>query len=209
MADDLNSIELEVERELGRWAGRLDVRPTSQVVASLRVAVRHEVNEAWLHEQSSPTPKPAVVERVRLAVLGELGRGFRAGRLHRWVSSQAWVALGAAAMLLIVIGAIRYAGTLGRPAAAPDAGMLSGPAAAPDVGMLMAALPDSPNEVILRRIGQELQSIEADLDVPEAFPEDRESGLGDLVEELDRLLDEPEPAKRTSDTGLRSVGVMG
>jgi hypothetical protein len=193
--DNLDVTQQAVERELGRWSGRLDVRPRAELVESVRAAMRLELHEQWLAAQPWPAPSGAALERVRFAVAAELGdRPRRAGWLRIWFSAQGLASLGAVAMLVLCASVIWYAGTL-RP-----------PAPFGAVDHFASAVTDSSTDAILR----EVQSLEEDVVENGAFPEDGSEPLEDLVREMDRLLDEQrDPSRSTSELRVRGVGGLG
>jgi hypothetical protein len=193
MAEDLSSLERNIERELAGWADRLDVRPAEELIESVREAVRIELDERWLATQLSPAPGPAVLHRVRFAVRAELERlGARPALWwRRRISAQALGSMGAAAMLLLCVGVIWYAAGLGRP---PSSG---------ETERLVAIVPEPVTDPILAAV----QSLEDDF--RESVSEDDGEDLTDLVREMDRLLDERTPARKTSGPGAKRTGTLG
>lgn len=147
-------------------------------------------------------PPDEVIQSVRAAVQVELQAawmaaesaraGLRRGRrLRRWLSAQATGSVGAAAMLALCIGVIWYAGTL------------SSSAGSSDVEMLLAAMPDDP-------LLAEVQSLADDLgEDPVFLIDDDEESLGDLVREMDQLLDERSSTRDTSQLGVKRAGAVG
>ena len=197
MNDDLNNLEREIERDLARYAHLLDVSVPAEVSESVRTAAQLELHLAWLGAQPAPVPTPGTLERVRTAVAAELA-GARPGRsrlLHRWLTSQGLGSLGAAAMLLLCIGVIWYAGT--RKPSTGGGG---------DVYRLLAAMPESNTDPILK----EVQGLAEDLrDDTEVSMDEEEESLSDLVQEMDTLLDEHHPAKSNSDLSRKATGELG
>jgi hypothetical protein len=196
MVDDLNNLERDVELDLARWAGRLDVAPRDELMPSVRAMARVELDAAWMAAQPSPLPNPAALRRVRTAVAAELaGTGSRRGLLLRWVSSQGMGSMGAAAMLVLCIGVIWYAGTL-----ASSVGSC-------DVETLLAAMTDSSTDSILDEVRSATDDLNDDAAV--SVDDDDDESLGDLVREMDQLLDERGPAKGTSQLGVKPRGALG
>jgi len=196
MDDGLHSLEREIEREMTRWADRLDVPPHAQQIALIRAAVRREADEAWLAAQPSPPLRPGALQRVRSAVAAELrAPGSREGsQLRWWISSQGLGSLGAAAMLLLCAGLVWYAGTL----------RLSAPAMFADSAAGNSA---DPTDAELVQILAEVQSLEKDLSEDAPINEDESESLGDLVREIDRLIEEHATERSTS--AADRPGVLG
>ena len=116
MSEDLSHLEREVDRQLAELAVALSVEPAPAVIKRVQAAARHALNEAWLAGHPVPAPDAEVLARVRTAVHRELvltaGDGPRFAR-RSW--KLAWPAVAAAALIVISVGVIRYAGS-SRPA---------------------------------------------------------------------------------------------
>jgi hypothetical protein len=198
MDNDLNSLERQIEQDLARWAPRLDASPRPGLLDSVRAAAHLEAHEAWLSDQPAPAPAPGVLERVRAAVVAELGgTGSRHGqRLRHWLTAQGRGSLAAAAMLLLCIGVIWYAGTLTSSLGAREA------------ELVLAALPESAADPILEEIQGLAKNLSDDIG-PAVETDDEEESLSDLVQEMDQLLDERDPAQGTSQLGVKSAKVIG
>jgi hypothetical protein len=106
-------LEKQVDTLLGGLAAELDrPAPNAAVLARVKSAVRHELNEQWLARHPSPGPRPEALQRVRLAVREELARS---GRNRRRMSPFS-AGLAAVAMLALCVGLIRQVGYLQPPA---------------------------------------------------------------------------------------------
>jgi hypothetical protein len=198
MADNLDDLEREVEQELGRWAARLDVRPAEKGVRNLlpgqpEGCCAEKVPDAFF--RSSPVPGAAVLERVRLAVAAELelAGAHRAWWWQRRIKSQGLGSLGAAAMLLLCLGLIWYVGGLKRSTSSGE------------VDRLVDAVPESSADPILAAV----QSLEDDFRKNLALTEEEGESLGDLVQEMDRLLDERTPARSSSGADAKPTRMLG
>lgn len=198
MDNDLNNLERQIEQDLARWAPRLGASPRPDLLDAVRSAMHLEVHEAWLSDQPVPVPAPGVLKRVHAAVAAELaGTGSRHGRLlHRWLTSQGRGSLAAAAMLLLCIGVIWYAGTLTSSIGSREA------------DLVLAALPESATDPILAAIQGLAEDLGDGIGLSAEADDDEES-LSDLVQEMDQLLDERNPAQDSRQLGVNSAKVIG
>lgn len=197
MTEDLNSLERDLEQEYARWAPRLDASPRPDLLDAVRSATRLEVLGAWLADRPAPAPSPGVLERVRAVVAAELAASSNRSRmLQRWLNSQGLGSLAAAAMLLLCVGIVWYAGAL-----TSGVGTREG-------DRILAAVPESAADPILEEVQGLAAAIgdEAGLSVD---AEDEDESLSDLVQEIDQLLDEPAPARGTSQLGTQNLKVIG
>lgn len=196
MTEDLNNLECSIEQELARWAPRLDALPRPDLLDAVRLATRLELHEAWLADQPAPAPAPGVLARVRAAVAAELS-GSRRGLLwQRWCASPGLGSLGAAAMLLLCVGMVWYAGTLTARVGPRDG------------DLLLAAVPESTADPILDEVQGLAAAIGDEVGLAAGAEDDGES-LSDLVQEMDELLAEPAPARTTPPLGPPNTKVMG
>lgn len=203
MSCDPENLEPSIDRELRVWSARLDARPAPAVTARVHEAVRHEINELWLATQDRPAPSAAAKLRVQTAVGLELARARKLDGRHQPVrgrpcqghSRQAGSALAAAAMLLLCVGIIRYASG----PRSPDAGGVTMDAF---VATLSSTAPtDAIQEAIL-----DLESEFADDDTNAAQDD---GSLDELVTEMDRILDEHQPAQQNSGIRSAEIGTWG
>lgn len=74
MTDDFRQLEREVNDRLAHLGDQLDVEPDPAALSRLRSAVRHEVNERWLAEQSHPEPASDVLAQVKSVTRAALRR---------------------------------------------------------------------------------------------------------------------------------------
>lgn len=202
MNEDLHKLELEVEAALASLSADLSVEPAEALIHRVKAAVRHELNEAWLGGQPSPSPSTKVLQRVRAAVRDELRRSDERVSVEaevarrparRLVRSPVWWSLtAAAAMIGIWVGIVHYAGTL-EPAS-------------------LSVAPDT--EARLDLFVEVAEQVLADLDaLEESITEpiwEYETGvLSDIVSEIDELLAEPESSQNLSRRHTALRGAFG
>lgn len=110
MSQEQQQTEAAVEAMLARLGGDLDAitPPNEAVLARIKTAVSHEINERWLNEQPCPEPSGAVLRKVKWAVHRVLVGGGRSNSL-----ASPWRgALAAAAVIVLAFGLIRHLGHL-------------------------------------------------------------------------------------------------
>jgi hypothetical protein len=119
MKEETAKTESELDAALAFFAAELDQvpPPSPAVMERVKAAVRCELNERWLADQPACPPRPGLLKQVSAAVRRELTRekahsGLRTSHrpLVRVHDFRFAAALGAAAMLAVCVGVIRYAG---------------------------------------------------------------------------------------------------
>ena len=202
MSDDLHNLESKVEAELSQWSRRFSVSLDAGQLSRLRGAVQREVNEQWFAGQSSPLPSAAALGQVRSRVHAELLGAGRAnstfsrtrhpGSWRRWISAQALASLGAAAMLLICVGIVRYVGNRSM-----DAGV--------DTGTLASVFNATSATDSIQSAVASLEESDQD----EWSSDDGDTSLEDLVQEMDDILEAHDAPARTSAQPTAERGVLG
>ena len=200
MSDDLQNLENDVERQLAEWSRRLSVSLDSEKLSMLRTAVKREVNEQWLASQPMPLPSEAALAQVRSRVHAELRDTQRAGSTctlqrsswRRLISAQGMASLGAAAMLLICVGIVRYVGNRSM-----DAGV--------DTGTLASVFNATSTTDSIQSAVASLEESDQD----EWSADDGDGSLEDLVQEMDDILEAHDTPARTSAQPTAERGVLG
>lgn len=189
---------------LGEWASRLDrvPPPTEAVLARVRSAVRHELNEQWLAAHASPAPEPQALARVRLKVREELARQHRRS-IGRWFSSQVMASLAAAAVLLLGVGLVRHVG-YSRPPSASNLTVVQAAQEHVDL-FLEAAQVSMAADEFSDSVLSELELIYARL--PDTSPSGASQAVFEALDEaFEQVFQEPEP--RDSTMGARGAARM-
>lgn len=114
MSEDTRNLENDVDAMLHDLAGAIDrfAEPNAAVLARVKSAVRHEVNEQWLAEYGTPLPSDEAIHLTRRVVRSQLTRTRLSDRFLARSRSRALAGLAAAAMLAVSVGLIRYIGYL-------------------------------------------------------------------------------------------------
>ena len=204
MSDELDGLEREVEAAMALLPS-LSVELSDASVLRVKAAVRHELNEEWLADQSAPLPSAEVVERVHAAVREELSQPVG---VHRYAWGRTASALAAAAMIAISLGLIRQAGLIGGDSRA----------VVPEVAeaerhlelFLTAAEEVFASDTLTESIDDvhdDLSVIEEDIDGWRSSSGGETGGLGDILREIDsEAAKSPKGVSRISHV---SQGVMG
>ena len=202
MNEDLDKLELEVEAALASLSAALSVEPAEALIHRVKAAVRHELNEAWLGRQPSPSPSSEVLQRVQAAVRDELRRPDERVSVEakvarrparRLVRSPVWWSLtAAAAMIGIGVGIVHYTGMLEPASLSVD----------PDTEARL----DLFVEVAERGLA-DLDALEESITEP--IWEYETGILSDIVSEIDELLAEPESSENLSRRHTALRGAFG
>ncbi len=208
MHDELDRLEREVEAAMALLPN-LSAEPADAALLRVKAAVRHELNEEWLADQSAPLPSAEAVQRVHTAVREELSQSAGTQRL-------AWgriaSALAAAAMIAISVGVIRQAGLIrqGPQTVTPEVAE----AQAHLELFLTAAEKVFTSDTLTGSIYDDLSVIHDDLSVIEedingwrGSSGGETGGLGDVLREIDSKV--KESPKGVSRTSRPSQGVWG
>jgi hypothetical protein len=102
MTEDFDKMEREIDEALASLADDLSLEPPVAVTRRIKVAVQHELNEAWLADHPSPGPSPEAIRHVRMEIDAELRRIRRFRRLR------GWSAVAAAAVIAVCVGIFQY-----------------------------------------------------------------------------------------------------
>jgi hypothetical protein len=122
MTRDLVLLEAEIETMLGDLSADLDrvPPPGEAVMARVKTAARHEMNERWLAAlPTAPAARPGLLEDVQVAVRRELDRQERWNWNRRWNPQLAGGAM-AAAMLVLCVGLVWRIGRVPSPQVMAD-----------------------------------------------------------------------------------------
>lgn len=153
MSNDLERLEQQVEAEWSAIRMNLCVEPSEAVVDRIRMAVRGELNEAWLRGRAQPVPGDDLLRRVAAGVRRELtcvaAERARESRLRRRLAG----GVAVAATIALVFGVTHF----GRPARVGPM-----PAAGADVIELFAQAADEvwSADPLTREMDAELEAIE-------------------------------------------------
>lgn len=206
MNEDLIHLEREVERQLDELAAVLSVEPPPAVIERVQAAANRALNEAWLDSQPTPTPDVDVLTRVRTAMYSELAR---TARDHSWFSRRmwriAWPAVAAAAVIMIGVGVIRYAGS-SSPVAPVDTDT-----ADQTVDLFVQAADRVWTEdPLIASLRMDLNSIEENILMhSRTTSEGVEEILEDIENRIDELFIEPNASERTSRVYKVQPGAIG
>lgn len=209
MPDETQDIENRIDAMLEELAEAIDrvAEPNAAVVARVKSAVRHELNEQWLAAYGTPTPSDETVGEVRQAVRRELIHTRALGRLFAAGPPRFWAGLAAAAMIALSVGLIRQVGYMAsRPPALADRSTVQ---VAVDVDLFVEAaqlaLAEDP---FAESVLDELQSID---DTLVGSLRDREAQA--VAEELDSamrdILESTAPRDDTMGLNGKRPGVLG
>lgn len=209
MNDDLRQLEGEVEAMLARWSDALNVPSPPKARERLRAVVRQELNEIWLAGQTSPSPSPATLARVRRAVRHELGRMSRgwAGMFRRW---QVRLPAAAAAIVIAMI-LVRQAGWLGSGSTGVTdrrAGAMFASHADPLALFVEAANSVWAGDPLTAAISTDLESLEEGIGRTRAVSDGVQDTLDDIGDRIDDLFDS-EPIDALSRLESYGAGVVG
>jgi hypothetical protein len=208
MSENLSHLEHEVERQLAELGVALSVEPAPVVIERVQAAARHALNEAWLASHPAPAPDAEALARVRAAVHRELARpAGDPARFARRSWRLAWpaVAVGAAAALIVIsVGVIRYAGS-SRPAAPAATGEADQTA---DL-FVQAADRVWAEDPLIATLRIDLDTIEESLMRSQTAPDDVEEILEDIDSRIDELFVEPDGFERTSGIHRVQPGAIG
>lgn len=197
MAEDLNKLEQTVSEELSTLSPKLSADPPEAVLRRAVWTVREELNELWF-EQLAPVPtEPKLLARVKAGihrevarVAAELGIEYHpplVAATGRWVWRLS-CAVGAAAVILLCVGVIRYGEGLGR---------LKRPEAQPPTAVelfLEAGTSVAREEAFADNMSDELLDVEDAIAEWQQLEHDTvEERLEQISEEIDDLFIEPEP----------------
>jgi len=204
MSEDLRHLECEVERQLDELAAALSVEPPPAVIERIRTAARQALDEAWLTGHPAPVPDDDTMARVRAAVHRELARA--AGERARF-SRRVWWLAGpavAAAMIVIALGVVRYAG-LPRPAT---------PAATEMADQTVDLFVQAADRVwaedpLIAALRMDVDGIEESLVQSRTTSNGVEEILEDVESRIDELFIEPEGFERTSRIDTIQPGAIG
>lgn len=113
MSREYRETEAAIHTMIADIAGELDrvAPPNEAVLARVKTAVRHEMNEQWLAQQSGPEPSGEAMARLRRAVRQALVGTTKSGPPDS-LRVQWRAALTAAAMIALCLGLIRHVGHL-------------------------------------------------------------------------------------------------
>jgi hypothetical protein len=197
MSENLDKLEREAESLLASMSDDLSVAPADAAILRVKAAVRHELNESWLADQSHPTPSPLATEQARSAARTELEQTAT----HRsWPMRQpAWVravsALAAAAMIAIGFTVIYQAG-------------LNEPATKETVSATGLEIPDGflTEDPLVSSLSTDMDEFEAA--VTQGQPEALED-LQEIMAEIDELLADPESEGDMTLQNRQPQGALG
>ncbi|HOA73089.1 MAG TPA: hypothetical protein PL151_00835 [Phycisphaerae bacterium] len=173
-------LEKQVDTLIGGLKVELDrPQPNPAVLARVKAAVRHELNERWLDQYPSPQPSRKALHRVRLAVREELARSGPARR-RTSLFSGGWAA---AAMMALCVGLIQQIGYL-QPVSVPDSNAAWAQAAQTHVELFvetvqLAMSTDDFSHSVLDELGEIRQSLTGLSD---------RSATQDVLDELDSAM---------------------
>jgi hypothetical protein len=211
MNQDLRQLEREVEAMLAAWLGSLDVLPPPGTRDRLRTTVRRELDEAWLADQTAPSPGPATLARIRRAVRNELNHASRgrAGLFRHWQ-----VRLPAAAAAAIVLGMIlaHQAGWLGsrstNPANNTDRTLKQYASSDPVALFVEAANHVWAGDPLTAAINTDLESLEEGINRTRTSSDGVQDTLDDIGDRIDDLF-ESEPIDTLSRWDNVQAGAVG
>jgi len=189
MNDDFEQLEREVERLLAELSPMLTVEPPTEVIVRTQIATRQALNEAWLVDQSTPTPNDETLACVRSAVRRELARTTENDtRINRPILRLAWPVVAAAAMIVISVGVFHYGG-FGRQKTAMTTDNAD---QAVDL-FVQAASAVWTEDAMIASLHMDLDSIEESMLTRTYTTSDGvEETLEDIESQLDELFTEPE-----------------
>lgn len=211
MCDELDRLEREVEAAMASLSADLRVEPPEALLSRAKAAVGHELNETWLADQPGVVPSPDTMQRVRTAVHAELersapadrpapggpGPGAAPGRRRAW--RWTWPALAAAAMIGICVGITHYFAALKPPKE-------------PAVDAALNLFVDAANQVftedpLTAPIVADLDAVEENIARWQPAAQYDTEALGEIMEQIDALLVEPEPGEDMSRLYFSGEGV--
>ena len=205
MSENLSHLEREVERQLAELGVALSVEPAPVVIERVQAAARHALDEAWLAGHPAPAPDAEALARVRAAVHRELARpAGDTARFARQAWRLAWPAVAAAALVVISVGVIRYAGS-SRPATPAATGEADQTA---DL-FVQAADRVWAEDPLIAALRMDLDSIEESLMHSRTTPDGVEEILEDIESRIDELFVEPDGFERTSGIHTVQPGAIG
>jgi len=204
MSENLSHLEREVERQLAGLAAELSVEPPPAAIERARAAAGHALNEAWLAGHPAPAPDAEALARVRAAVRRELARPAGDGpRPSRRVWRLVWPAV-AAAVVVISVGVIRYAGSSRSTAPAATS------RAAQTVDLFVQAADRVwAEDPLIAALRMDLDTIEESLTRSRTAPDGVEEILEDIESRIDELFVEPDGFERTSSIYTVQPGAIG
>ncbi len=185
MNQDIDKLQRQLDSELAALAGALDVGPSAASLVKARRAIRMALDETILEQVEHPQASAGLLEQIRRSVRAALRRtpgDTPIRRITDGPGQRFWSPVAAAAMILLSVGLIHYAGRSRQPTH-----MIESVSVDTFVRASARVLADDPFH---RDVWTELESIEAAVESASQANLSEEDELLQLGNDIEELLDE-------------------